>query len=155
MYLFCGENWSLAIGSFPRSPTFPFGEGGPPKVVDEVKTVDTQYALNSNLTHRSAPSLRGAPLPKGEGQGRGRLTDKPKFENSFPVPWFCMSGTARLPPRKLSDPPIDPLREQPRIVPHEGRIPWVGDEPQLHQHRRHLGLAENVQPRPRLHSSIA
>ena len=74
------KNCSLAVYSFSRSPTFPFGEGGPPKVVDEVKTVDTQSAFNSNLTHRSAPSLRGAPLPKGEGQGRGRLTDKPKFE---------------------------------------------------------------------------
>ena len=29
----------------PRFQTFPYGEGGPPKVVDEVKTVGKQYVF--------------------------------------------------------------------------------------------------------------
>ena len=44
----CGRNYKFGfIGAAepPRFQTFPYGEGGPPKVVDEVKTVGKQYVF--------------------------------------------------------------------------------------------------------------
>ena len=58
------SNLGLSVGFNQRSKTFSFGEGGPPKVVDEANPLGGQYVFG-----QASPTASRSPLPKGEGLG--------------------------------------------------------------------------------------
>ena len=73
-------NLGLAGSSFPRSPTFPFGEGGPPKVVDEVRRMG-QNILMGQRYHLIRHALRARHLPqRGRSENERTTTPLPPFK---------------------------------------------------------------------------
>ena len=69
------SNLGLSVGCNQRFRTFPFGKGGPPKVVDEVRRMG-QNILMGQRYHLIRHALRARHLPQRGRSGSGERTDR-------------------------------------------------------------------------------